>query len=102
MMKLLFDDLSHSQITRCHMHRHSNAKECAKTAGFTLSVNNIVDLAMSHMWRHNYGFTTPKQAPVLNLGGSPAMFQERQGPAAQTATWTLTFLHQQQNAQERV
>ena len=49
---IAFDDLSHMHITRWHMYRHSNAKECAKSAGFAPFVNNIVDLAMSQMWRH--------------------------------------------------
>ena len=38
---------SHRHIMCSPMHRHS--KECAKTAGFTPFVNNIVDLAISHM-----------------------------------------------------
>ena len=40
---------SHMHITRSHMRRHSNTKVCAKTTGSTPFINNIVDLALSHM-----------------------------------------------------
>ena len=46
----------HTHIMHSHMRMYSKVKECAKTTGFALLVNSIVDLAISHMhmweWVH--------------------------------------------------
>ena len=60
-----------TQTSHVVMRRHSNGKERAKTAGSTSFVNNIVDLAMSHMRGHSpsvaFEAVTHKQGYIIYI-----------------------------------